>query len=142
MERPLLWLLFSFAAVALACARGAPDRAPDAVSDLSGRWRLVELGGAAPTGDPPWLELGEDGAVAGHAGVNRFSGRADAAALRSGTFSTGPMAVTRMAGPPERMELEQRFLAALGEANRVRVRAGRLELARDERVLARFERAG
>ena len=139
MTRTLSVALIALALLAVACARGAADRGPEPGEEVFGRWRLTELdGAAAPAGEAPSLELFEDGSIAGDAGVNRFHGRADADGLRAGRFASGPLATTRMAGPPERMELERRFLEALGRATEVRVRGGELELLRDGRVLARF----
>ncbi len=56
----------------------------------------------------------------------------------------GPLATTRMAGPPERMALEAAFLAMLGEVRVVRTVSGTsgasatLILLGDERLIAIF----
>ena len=47
--------------------------------------------------------LRRDGRASGWAGVNRFTG---SYALEGATLTIGPLAMTRMAGPPERMEQE------------------------------------
>lgn len=60
--------------------------------------------------DPPTIAFGEDGSVSGAAGVNRFVGTWS---LDEGVLVFGPLATTRMAGPPERMDLERRFLDVL-----------------------------
>ena len=60
--------------------------------------------------DPPTLAFDEDGRVSGHGGVNRFTGTWSA---DGDVLVFGPVATTRMAGPPERMQLEDRFLAVL-----------------------------
>lgn len=52
----------------------------------------------------------EEGAVAGKAPINRFHGSVDAS---GSSISFGPMAVTRMAGPPDLMAAEHAFLTAL-----------------------------
>lgn len=80
-------------------------------------WRIVEVSGAAIDPSDAVLELHFDAAtaaVSGRSGVNAFSGTfaCDGASLRF-----GPLAVTRMAGPPARMALESKVLAAL-EATR------------------------
>ena len=61
--------------------------------------------------DPPTIAFGQDGSVSGGAGVNRFTGTWS---LDEGVLVFGPLATTRMAGPPERMDLERRFLDVLG----------------------------
>ena len=60
----------------------------------------------------------------GHTGVNRLSGAADAGALRKGEFRSGPVTMTRMAGPPEAMALESEFVDLLSRATRYRVDEG------------------
>ncbi|MFN0068031.1 MAG: META domain-containing protein [Limisphaerales bacterium] len=75
---------------------------------------------ALPAEKLPVLQFLEGGRVAGFAGVNRFNG---AFTLRDGgvlEWSPGP-AVTRMAGPPERMALESAFLKALPATTRLGV---------------------
>lgn len=57
----------------------------------------------------------EDGRVSGSAGINRLMGDYTLAGDRLGF---GVIATTMMAGPPERMEAEQRFLSALGQVAR------------------------
>lgn len=90
---------------------------PPVLKSLAGtRWTVVEIDGAPAASDtdgwaPQSLEFDAPGSsVTGHGGVNRFAGRysADRKAI---TF--GPLAMTRRAGPPERMEAEQRYTAAL-----------------------------
>ena len=56
------------------------------------------------------LEFGADGQVSGNSGVNTFSGTYE---YDGNTLSIGPLAMTRMAGPPELMEQETLYLAAL-----------------------------
>jgi heat shock protein HslJ len=48
------------------------------------------------------------------------------------------MAATRMAGPPERMDLEQRFLAALEGVDAATVQGPTLALRRGATVTATF----
>jgi heat shock protein HslJ len=57
----------------------------------------------------------EDGRVSGSAGINRLMGDYT---LTDDLLAFGVIATTRMAGPPERMEAEQRFLAALARVGR------------------------
>lgn len=104
-------------------------------------WTLVVLGEqpvAVSTGAPaPNLEFdGGTGRATGFAGVNRYMGEF---MLDGARLTFGPAALTKMAGPPERMELERRYTAALAATTRWRIRDGHLELLSvDEYVLAKF----
>lgn len=68
-------------------------------------------------------------------GINRLNG--SVALIRDQVF-IGDLASTRMAGPPELMALEERFAGTLGTVNRFHMRGSRLELLRDETVVATF----
>jgi len=63
-----------------------------------------------PVDDPPTIGFDDEGHVSGGTGVNRFTGMWS---LDEGVLVFGPLATTRMAGPPERMDLERRFLDVL-----------------------------
>jgi len=105
----------------------------------AGNWRLVELDGAAPAlARAPELQIEVDGTLRGFAGVNRFSGQAELEAFGQGEIRSGPMIATRMAGSPEAMELEARFLALLAAPLEWRRRGGELQLLQDGSVKARF----
>ncbi len=85
------------------------------VTDLSilaeSSWRLVDFYGASVADDAGMtLTFGDDGRVSGGASVNRFNGPIE---LSSDAIQIGPFATTRMAGPPEAMERERDYLAAL-----------------------------
>ena len=84
----------------------------DGFAELAGTgWVVTSIDEEAiPADDPPTIAFGEDGSVSGGAGVNRFMGTWS---LDEGVLVFGPLATTRMAGPPERMDLERRFLAVL-----------------------------
>ena len=90
---------------------------PPSVKALAGtEWTLKEIGGApVPANSRASLSIGGDGTLSGNAGVNRFNGR-----VRGGDTSikAGPFMTTRMAGPPALMELERKYLQALGAATK------------------------
>ena len=97
---------------------------------LVGRdWLVAEVAGTpAPDDDPPSLRFDPDGRVSGSTGINRLAGDYE---LVGGVVTVGPLALTRMAGPPDRMELESAVVAALGselgvvaEGDGVRLGAG------------------
>lgn len=113
-------------------------------------WRLERFEAAdAPPLDPsapPTIRFGDDGRVTGFAGVNRCSGSAvfgTVGALGEVPLRFGPMATTRMAGPPERMAVEASFLAMLGKVRAARAASGAdgartLVLLDDDGPLATF----
>lgn len=105
-------------------------------------WRLVELGGVAPPTAPnPSLELritlrSEGARVDGFSGCNRFSGGYVLEGAQSLRFT--PLAGTRMACEPPRMELEGQVHTMLAAVTAYRVEGERLTLLAGGRVLARL----
>lgn len=114
-------------------------------------WRCIELvnaeGETVPvTEDPPTLRIAADARANGFAGVNRFGcgtkfGNSTAATVLPIEF--GPVMATRMAGPPERMELERAFTDMLGAVRTAEVTRGEdgafaLILRGEDRVRAKF----
>jgi heat shock protein HslJ len=75
------------------------------------------------------LRFDDEGRVNGFAGCNTFRGPYET--TTAGGITIGPLATTRMAGPPEAMALEGQFLAALQAARVLELSAERLTL-RDE----------
>ena len=94
------------------------------LSALSVKGQAVAL----PAARRPAIQFGAQGRVSGTGGVNRFSAEA---VLDGGTGLTwaGPAAVTKMAGPPEAMALEDAFLDALQSVTRIELAGGVLKLA-------------
>lgn len=82
------------------------------LSELAGtHWRLVDFfGDVMPDDAGATLSFDLDGRISGGASVNRFNGPIE---LTDDGIQTGPFASTRMAGPPDAMEREQKYLAAL-----------------------------
>lgn len=68
---------------------------------LTGTFRIIEIDGAPAAGGFQ-LALDDEGRIHGRV-VNRFSG---AAVQSDGAVQVGPLAATRMAGPPEVMTQE------------------------------------
>ena len=66
------------------------------------------------------------GRVSGSGGINRLTG---AYQLEGARLTIGPVATTKMAGRPDQMEGEQRFLADLGRVTRWSVDDGNLVLS-------------
>jgi heat shock protein HslJ len=67
-------------------------------------------------------------------GLNRFGGQVDA------QFPIGPLAMTRMAGPPELMRQEDTILEHLQEANTIEVTEDGMALGLDGLLLVVLER--
>jgi heat shock protein HslJ len=111
--------------------------APDA--DLVGSWTLAAIDGEAveAVGATPDLRVFEDGKVAGVAGVNRFNAEIQAT---DGRVLFGPVATTKMAGPPEAMELENTYLARLGAVSSYEVEGDTLRLWAGDNEALTFER--
>ncbi|HMO66454.1 MAG TPA: META domain-containing protein [Verrucomicrobiota bacterium] len=134
MSHTLRLLVLAAAGVLLAgCASSSPksmstpvpattaNLAPLREADLK-LARLVADGQTitVPAERPPALQFLADGGVAGFAGVNRFNGAFTLGP--EGTLTWGPgLAATRMAGPPERMALENAFMKALPATTRLGV---------------------
>lgn len=129
-----------------------PNSQPPPTKMLGSIWALVALGGEEPLGDEPLtLELGEDGRVGGFAGVNRYFGdyeleeptaAGSGKPAAPGTVKFGELGATRMAGPPEMMEQERRYLDALRAVDRYRAEGGLLELSAGRGPLLRFRKIG
>jgi heat shock protein HslJ len=90
-------------------------------------WQLVEIDGQPlPAGvDAPLIHFERD-SVRGFAGCNRFN--ATITESKPGEITIGPAAGTKMACPPEKMELEARFLEQLAKVNRYGYLAEQLAL--------------
>ncbi len=95
-------------------------------------WHLVMMVREGEEQVPPALvslEFGEQGSVAGSAGVNRYTGQVRVGPDGALRWSARGLAATRMAGPPEAMAFETRYLHALMHAALARVgEDGRLVL--------------
>lgn len=77
----------------------------------------------------PSLSIAADGAVAGWTGCNRMTGRADLSGTPD-TITFGPPAVTRMACPDGRGEIEQAMLRVLDGPVQATIDADELRLKR------------
>ena len=108
-------------------------------SELLGSWILVIIDGVPvpEVGKTPTLEILEDGTAAGVSGVNRFRTTIDAA---GGRLSFGPVALTKMAGPPAAMEIESTFMEHLGAATGYRVEGNFLRVVAGDTEILSFEK--
>lgn len=97
------------------------------VSSMLGDWTLAGISGsdlASFAADKlPTMNIASDGTASGFTGVNRWSSMLDLDALKAGKFDLGQAATTKMAGSPAAMDLESRFLSALGSVTGFDVQA-------------------
>jgi heat shock protein HslJ len=107
--------------------------------ELVGGWTLAAIDGepVAEVGKVPTLEIAADGSAGGAGGVNRFRTTVEAA---EGRLSSGPVAATKMAGPPAAMELEQAYLTRFQEVTGFTVERDTLHLLAGEAEALRFTR--
>lgn len=116
------------------------------VSSLSGSWVLDSIEGqpvsqVLPAGmQYPSISVQPDGKLTGFGGVNRLSSSLDLSAAESGTFKITPMISTKMAGPPEAMSLESRFVNLLSETRSFNVSTGTLRLSNARGEIMVFNR--
>lgn len=92
-------------------------------------WTVQELGGVVTEPPKPQLSFGADGRLTGTTGVNRLMGQFE---VRDGLLVVGDAATTRMAGPPEAMEQEQRLLELLGAEQAFDITGDTLEIGDGE----------
>ena len=135
---PAIALLLALLSLALlaACSGAAPRAAR--IDDVRGSWQLavdVPVGARLPT-----LTVDASGAFHGNAGVNRYRGSIDVAALADGRWQPSPIAGTKMAGPDAAMALESTFLQALQGADAAWLEGDLLHLKRGGAVVATLER--
>jgi heat shock protein HslJ len=105
--------------------------------NLSGKWRVVTLGGGTL---PPTANVTLDFAaktVSGSSGCNNYSG----SYTQKGTdLSFGPTAMTRKACPPQLMDIETGFAKALASVTAYDMNSGRLRLLVGEHVIMQAQR--
>ena len=73
-----------------------------------------------PAATPITLKLGDGGRIAGKGPVNRYFGAVQLAVDGSGrlTWPNAAFGMSRMAGPPEAMALESKFVQSLASTTR------------------------
>jgi predicted amidohydrolase YtcJ/heat shock protein HslJ len=99
-------------------------------------WTLTSLNGEDIDADtPPTMTFSRGGRLSIFGGINRLSGNY---ALVHDRVVMGQLASTRMAGPPERMELEQSFADMLREVDGFHVHDDELLLRTKDKVVATF----
>ena len=102
---------------------------PLSLADLAGpRWHLIQLSGNDPVPEQPEVTLIFDGEqMVGNSGCNRYFVTPHEGEM-PGDLTMGPIGSTRMACPTEVMQLESRYLDALGNVTRYGFITGKLAL--------------
>ena len=124
-------------ALGVALLAGCTTANPPAL--IGNEWRCTRIGSRTLTDDrTPTLLMTAEGKASGFAGVNRWFGTYS---VDGSTLKFGMLGMTRMAGPPERMQLEQTYADALAAVTRWSVSSGRLQLSEDNALVLEFTKA-
>jgi heat shock protein HslJ len=110
---------------------------------LVGSWTLVALDGE-PVDEVVkaiTLEIRDDGSAGGSSGINRFMTRLNSEALAERQIEFAPAAGTRMAGPPQAMEIERAFLQRIGAVSTYAIEGDNLRMWAGDNEALTFERA-
>lgn len=99
---------------------------------LEGDWLVVEIGGETVELQAPRSIRFEGDRVTGRVGVNRFTG---SFTIEGDVLEVGPVASTRMAGPPEMMAVEDRFNSRLEGQHEIIRDGDFLTLGQGERAI-------
>ena len=123
-----LSLLLAASVFLLGCdAEKKPVKAavPVPATNLVGtQWSLEDLAGQAVTADArATLTFPENGRVSGNASCNRFTGPGQ---VNGSSLKIGNLALTRMLCEPTANEQEQRYIKALGDAERFEIKDDKL----------------
>jgi predicted amidohydrolase YtcJ len=107
------------------------------VNQAAGKeWTLVSLSGHRVVIETPPTIKFERGKLAIFGGVNRMSG--SYALIDNGSVILGQLVSTKMAGPPERMELESNFSKIMASVDGFHINGNQLQLLSGGRVVAEF----
>ena len=71
----------------------------------------------------------KEGRIFGFAGINRFFGKAD---INNGTINIGALATTKMAGPRDKMIVEDQYLTLLKNAKTIKEDGDKLILSNEK----------
>jgi heat shock protein HslJ len=139
-------LVTGFGAGALEGCASCPTASACSKAGLKGEWVLQSIRGKdvqaiLPAGArPPSIDIASDGSVSGFTGVNKISTSLDLDVVAKNQIRMTPPITTRMAGPPEAMDVESQFLRALEKATNFREEDQALVLTDGSNDLLRFVR--
>ena len=111
-----------------------------------GTWVLETVDGVPvsemmePSLRSPTITILDDGTVHGFSGVNNFNSSVSPVSIQNGVFELSPTAMTMMAGPPDAMRVETRFMSDLQSATGYIVQGDTLSLTEGGMTLMTFSR--
>lgn len=144
MKLPALLVLAAIPLILTACSPTSGRSAGGLNYSPVGSWTLWLIQGetietAVPkTATVPTLRIDSEGQISGTAGVNQYGSSVSADLLAQGRIELDSVIATRMAGPPQAMALESRYLGLLQQARRYQSDGRTLALMDDSGVLLRF----
>lgn len=123
----------------------ADPAAPETPASLTGTaWEAASWPGGQTLPRPVTIVFQEEGRAAGFAGVNRYFAGVTIVPPRDGQtrgqIRFRNVGSTKMAGPPEAMQTEQRFFDILAAADAYELRRGTLTLFRGRDLLLTLTR--
>ena len=135
MKKLLPVWLFGFAVVIAGCMSmdgkdSGPTQTPGSVTSVCGsKWemRLLRINGQAVPIDQPQeftFLCNSGGEAMGKSGINTYRGAMQITTNGQILWDTGSFASTKMAGPPQVMEQETRYLGALASTTQAFVKSG------------------
>ena len=143
MKRPALFLL-AISLLTASCHKKIHNQQTSPMTASATfdntRWKLVKLPGIDSL---PALQKDvfirfntSDSSFSGHAGCNNMTGRYT---LDGNSLVIGPAAMTRMMCPEANMKVENLMAKAINATNNYLIKGERLELRKENEVLAEFE---
>ena len=141
MKTILLFTLACAAALLAGCGTTELSAAEPAKPLTGTEWKLAEIDGKAVAVTEglrtPTLQL--DAATkraSGTSGINRFFGSYESSGA---ALKFGPLAGTKMGGPPAAMAAESAFLKAMASVTSFNIASNRLELNAGDKTVLRFQ---
>jgi len=119
-------LVFGVALSAFLLVACGGSKVDDSAALAAHRWKAVIVTGMSAANGQPLTAAFEGGTVTGSTGINQYRGIYETRLGNGISIKIGPM--TRAAGTPEAMKLEEAYTTALGQAASYRVDASKLTL--------------
>lgn len=138
----LTYALICAAVLLVGCGTAMKASAAEPAKPLTGtEWKLAEIDGKTVTVTEglrtPTLQLeSTTKRASGTSGINRFFGSYDSSGA---ALKFGPLAGTKMGGPPAAMAAESAFLKAMASVTSFNIASNRLELKAGDKTVLRFQ---
>ena len=141
MKTILLFTLACAMTLVVGCGTTNSTAAEPAKPLVGTQWTLAEMDGKALTAPEglrtPSLQL--DSATkraSGTSGINRFFGSYESSGVN---LKFGPLAGTKMGGPPAAMAVEGAFMKAMASVTSFNIASNRLELKAGDKTVLSFQ---